>query len=97
MQLMNLLNKVINQGVSEMELNIVKQKTESALQFSEMNIGNRALNLAYFEMIGNVEIINHQMENYNRVTVDDIQRIAAEVMREQNESVMYYCKKGGAA
>ncbi|HMR46621.1 MAG TPA: pitrilysin family protein [Bacteroidia bacterium] len=93
----NLLNKVINQGVSEMELNIVKQKTESALQFSEMNIGNRALNLAYFEMIGNVEIINHQMENYNRVTVDDIQRIAAEVMREQNESVMYYCKKGGAA
>ena len=92
-----LLNKVINQGVSEMELNIVKQKTESALQFSEMNIGNRALNLAYFEMIGNVETINHQMENYNRVTVDDIQRIVAEVMREQNESVMYYCKKGGAA
>lgn len=62
------LAKITSELISEKELTIVQQKTESALVFSEMNIANRALNLAYFEMIGGAELINKQIESYRSVT-----------------------------
>ena len=75
-------------------MKIVKQKTESALIFSEVNIGNRALNLAYFEMIGGAEKINKQLQQYEAVNSNDVQQVAKTILKKENESSIYYCKKG---
>ena len=91
-----LLQLVVNDGVQEKEMKIVKQKTESTLVFSEVNIGNRALNLAYFEMIGSAEKINNQLQQYEVVTANNVQQVAKTIFKKENESSIYYCKKGVA-
>ena len=58
-----------------------------------MNIANRALNLAYFEMIGGAELINKQIESYRSVTREKILSVAKNIFRQENESVLYYKTK----
>lgn len=87
------IKKIIDAPVAERELNKVRQKAESGLIFGEMNHDNRALNLAYFEMLGDVNLINKQIENYRNVTAEQIQRVASEIFKESNSSVLYYLAK----
>lgn len=89
----NEIAKITSELISEKELTIVQQKTESALVFSEMNIANRALNLAYFEMIGGAELINKQIDAYRSVTKEKILSVAKNIFRQKNESVLYYKTK----
>jgi predicted Zn-dependent peptidase len=84
------LVKISEQLITDKELMTVKQKTEAALVFSEVNFANRALNLAYFEMLGNASLINEQLKTYSAVTQYDVQKTAAEIFKPENESVMYY-------
>ncbi|MBL0340505.1 MAG: insulinase family protein [Bacteroidetes bacterium] len=87
------IQKMIEQKVTERELNKVKQKAESGLIFGEMNHDNRALNLAYFEMLGDANLINDQIESYRKVDADQIQKIAKSILKEDNSSVLYYLAK----
>ena len=66
---------------------------ESGLVFGDMNHASRALNLAYFEMLGDAEYANRQIEFYRNVTADQIRRNAQEIFREENSSVLYYHSK----
>jgi zinc protease len=75
------------------ELTKVKNKIESGLIFSEMNIGNKALNLAYFEMLGNAADANRQVEYYGKVNAADMQKIASQVFVPGNCSTLYYLSK----
>ncbi len=72
------------------ELEKVKNKIESALVYSEVNILNKAINLAYFDMLGNAELINQQTDFYRNVSVEDIQNVAKEIFTEQNCSEIIY-------
>lgn len=76
--------------INEFELTKVKQQVESGLVFNEMGIANKALNLCYFEMLGNAADVNNQAGNYNSVTTDEIQEVASQIFREENASVIYY-------
>ncbi len=89
----NELHRISNELVSEKELTIVCQKTESALVFSEIGIANRALNLAYFEMLGDVNLINNQLDTYSKITREQIKDVAATLFVPTNESVLYYLAK----
>ncbi|HMT29526.1 MAG TPA: pitrilysin family protein [Bacteroidia bacterium] len=87
------IGKIVNEAISEREMNKVRQKAESGLIFGEMNHANRALNLAYFEMLGDAELINNEIDAYRNVSATDIKRIATEIFREENSSVLYYLSK----
>jgi predicted Zn-dependent peptidase len=84
------LLQIVEKGITTQELMTVKQKTESALAFSELNIANRALNMAYFEMIGDVQLVNQQMSSYASVDEKQIQHLATNLFHANNESLMYY-------
>jgi len=62
--------------VSEVELQKVKNKIESTLQFSEINILDKAMNLAYAELLGDADLINQEILKYQSVTRDDILKTA---------------------
>jgi zinc protease len=87
------LEKLIHQGPDDRELNKVKNKVESTLVFSEMNVSNKAMNLAYFELLGDAAMINNEVEKYARVTVEDIKREAGNIFKESNCSTLYYYSK----
>ena len=81
-------------GVVENELQKIKNKMETQEKFSLMNILNIAMKLSYSELLGDANIINTELEDYNKVTIQDIKRIAQKVFIKENTSVLeYYAKK----
>lgn len=83
----------IKKEVTIEELEKVKNKVEAGLVFAEINIANKALNLAYFEMLGDAENANRQTLLYNAVMPADVTRIANEILTDNNCSTLYYCAK----
>ena len=78
-------------GADEMEK--VKNKVESTMVFSEIDLSGRALNLAIAEYMGDVNLINTEIESYRKVTAEDIRQQAKQLFRDTNCSVLYYLSK----
>lgn len=87
------LQQVIAEQISEDELTKVKNKIESYLVFGETNVLNRAMNLAYFEMLGDANGVNKEIEKYTSVTGKQMHNIAADVFRKENCSTLRYFSK----
>jgi zinc protease len=79
----------------ERELEKVKNKVESTLVFSESNILNKAINLAFFELLENPNQINEEVKLYQQITLEDMQRLAKAVFTQENCSELYYKAKQG--
>lgn len=76
--------------VAEKELQKWKNQIESTLLFSETNVLNKAINLAFFEVLGDAELINREKALYQSVTPDDIYRVANEILIDSNCSELLY-------
>lgn len=74
----------------EKELEKVKNRYEAEQTIKSVNFLNNAVNMAYFELIGQAEDVNDEVRNYHSVTPQDIQRVANKVFKEENSSVLYY-------
>jgi predicted Zn-dependent peptidase len=79
--------------VTERELRKVKNRVESTWVFSQAQILNKAMNLAFFEFFNHAGAINEEMERYRRITPGDITAKAKELFRDNNLSVLYYHAK----
>jgi predicted Zn-dependent peptidase len=88
-----LLTDLVRKPVGERELKRHIHKSESSIAFSNMSILNKAMNLAYFELIGDTELINTEQQMYEKITPEMLSGSAAELFREENCSVIYYHKK----
>jgi zinc protease len=89
----NAIDEVIadlSKTLTEKELNKVKNKTESLLAFEDMSVMNRANNLAFYELLGQPELINEEGNLYNAVTMPEILSAAAYMFRAENSSTLYY-------
>jgi zinc protease len=76
--------------ISAEELQKLQNKVESTILFAETNILSKAMNLAQYELLGDPNLINMQVEKYSEVTVEDIHRVANEMFVESNCSKLYY-------
>jgi len=84
------LNKLKNELVPHDELMKVKNKTESTMVFAEMSLLEKAMNLAYFELMGDAENLNHETEKYLAITSEEIQKQAQQIFRIENLSTLVY-------
>ncbi len=87
------LNNLITKPVPEEELQKVKNKAEAVLVFSEISVLGRAMALSYYEMLGDAEMFNHEVERYLSVQVGDIQKTAATLFQPDRKNVLYYKAK----
>ncbi len=87
------IEKIKNNPVSKNELLKVKNKIESTRAFGETSVLNKAMNLAIAELLGDASEVNKEVEHYQNVTSNDIQRIANEILNERNCSTLIYAKK----
>ncbi|NCD70067.1 M16 family metallopeptidase [Mucilaginibacter agri] len=76
--------------VPEDELTKVKNKTESTLMFSEMSLLDKAMNLAYYELLGDAEALNHEADKYLQITAEQIKEQANRIFRKGNSSTLVY-------
>lgn len=89
------IEKIKTTLVEGEELQKVKNKIESTMLFSELSILDKAMNLAYYEVLGNAAHYNMETAKYLDVCAEDVQRIANEIFRKENSSTLWYQAKGG--
>ncbi|WP_071134365.1 M16 family metallopeptidase [Millionella massiliensis] len=88
--LWNELERMKNEPVGDYELEKVKNKFEANNVFGEINVLNKAMNLAYFEMLGDAALINDEVAQHNSVTRDEIQEVSRRIFRPENSSTLLY-------
>lgn len=84
------LDRIKNEPVPEQELTKVKNKMESTMVFSEMSLLDKSMNLAYFELLGDADLLNSETGKYLSVSADEIQKQAQHIFRKENSSTLYY-------
>ncbi|HQI88752.1 MAG TPA: insulinase family protein, partial [Tenuifilum sp.] len=82
-----------NTLVDANELEKVKNKFEANFLFEQENVLNNAMNLAYYEMLGDANLLNNELQRYSSVTSEDIRRVAANTLDVKNSSTLYYKSK----
>jgi len=83
--------------IDDHELQKIKNKAESNLIFSEMSALNKAINLAFFELLGDADIINQEAAIYQNISAADLHRVAQALFRKENCSQLCYIAKQEAA
>lgn len=76
--------------VSEEELEKVKNKFESTQIFGNINYLNVATNLAWFELNGQAEDMEREVERYRAITSARLREVALKAFRKENGVVLYY-------
>ena len=87
------LEKMRTEKVTAAELQKVKNKVESLIAFEDMSLTNRANSLAFYELLGDAEQMNHELEKYNVVTEEDILNESRIIFRPENSNTLYYYSK----
>ena len=85
-----ILREISLNGATSDEIIKVKNQTEATLAFSEVELLNRAMNLAFAANAGNVDWANDDAEIIRNLTADDINNAAKHVLRPENGSTLYY-------
>ena len=89
-EVQNILDELIELGPTSEELLKVKNQAEATIEFGEIEVMNRAMNLAFAKLSGDANLVNEEIDRIEKVTVTDIKRVAGEILREENANTMYY-------
>ena len=87
------VEKIKNEILDAKELQKVINKTESVICFEDMSIMNRAHSLAYYELLGDADLMNKELGMYQKVTPAMIQHTAQEIFQDSNRNTLYYYSK----
>ena len=85
-----ILDELIEKRIDLLELEKVQNKFESAQIFGYTNHINLARNLAYYEILGNANFINKEVELYRSVTPEQLQQVAKNIFVKEKCSSLYY-------
>jgi predicted Zn-dependent peptidase len=91
----DILNALKTDKISARELEKHKNKIESSICFSNISILNKAMNLAFYELIGEPELINTEQDKYQEITADAMRGAAESIFQEGNCSTLYYLREVG--
>lgn len=85
-----ILQEVMQEGITEDELQKVKNQALSTLAFGEVEVMNRAMNLAFAKLSGDANLVNEEKGIIEGITKQHIDRVAKEILTESNSTVLYY-------
>jgi zinc protease len=84
----NCLKEVKNKEISELELDRLKIKIRTAREFQDQGLLNRAMNLCFFELLGDANGINEEHYIYQAITPKMLKLVAGEVLQKENCSLL---------
>ena len=87
------MEKLKSGEISDYELEKVKNKFEANTLFGELNVMNKAMNLGYYQMIGDLELINREVEIYRSLMREEVADFSQRVFRPENSSTLIYRAK----
>ena len=60
------------------------------IAFEDMSITNRAASLAMYELMGDADLINKELDRYRAVTAEQILQECKIIFEEKNSNTLYY-------
>ena len=84
------IKKLITDGITETELQRVKNFVEMDIASNYTNVLNKAEGLAMAEMLGDANLVNTEIDKFLSVTADDIRDVAEQLLKEERGATMYY-------
>ena len=72
------------------EMEKVKNKFEASTVFSNTSILNKAISLSFYELIGNAELINTEVDEYRNVSEKMVEAATGKYFIPENCSTLYY-------
>ncbi len=79
-----------NTEVPLREMEKVKNKFEANTLFGELNVMNKALNLGFYEMLGDLDLINREVSLYRAIDAERIRACCRRIFRPENNSTLVY-------
>ncbi len=80
----------VETGITDHELEKVKNQALSTLEFAEVEVLNRAMSLAFAALSGDADLVNRERGIVEAVEGIEINRLAKQMLKEENSSVLYY-------
>lgn len=87
------VEKMKTQLVDEKELQKVINKTESTMLFEDMAVMSRANSLAFYELLGDAQLMNTELGIYQSITAEELMEESKKIFDENNSSTLYYLAK----
>ena len=87
------LQDLIEGNISDYEMEKVKNKFEANMLMGEINIMNKALNLGFYAMTGDITLLNREAEVYRSLTREQIMDFSARCFDKRNSSTLIYRAK----
>lgn len=87
------INALKHLDISDYELEKVKNKFEANTLFGEINVMNKAMNLGYYAMLGDLSLINREVDIYRSLNAADIHDFAQRIFTPENSSTLIYRAK----
>lgn len=82
------MEKIQSAVIPSSELDRIMNKIRTAKEFSDQGILNRAMNLCFYELLGDAERINEEDDHYKKITSESLLRVAKETLRKSNCSLL---------
>jgi predicted Zn-dependent peptidase len=87
------IQKVREENIQQSELEKVKNKTESIIAFEDMSVMSRAGSLAFYELLGNADLMNTELGKYQEVSAGEMKDFSKEFLNESNSNTLHYYSK----
>lgn len=87
------LHRLVEEPVGEYELCKVQNKFEANITFGELNVMNKAMNLGYYRLLGDMRLLNGEVDIYRSITAEEIARYIQSHLKPERSATLIYRKK----
>jgi predicted Zn-dependent peptidase len=87
-EIWKMIDEFVCEEMSLVELERLNIKIRTAREFQDQGLLNRAMNLCYFELLGDAEGINEDAKVYESISPKHINMIAKDLLKKKNCSVL---------
>ncbi len=84
------LNALISNPPAKKELDKVKNKFEATKQYTHSDILHKAVDLAYYELLGDADLLNKEIDIYRKITTGQIEECAGKILDLSTSTTLFY-------
>ena len=89
----NEISLISETRIDNHDLEKIKNKIESNMIFSNLSVLNKAMNLGYYELLGDVNLWNDELGIYKSITREDIRNTAGTLLKPEVRNILFYNKQ----
>lgn len=86
------LDLISNKLVDNEEFRKVKNKAVADQKFSRISVLSKAMSLGYFELLGDADLWNNEINIYQKISRNEIRAAARKIFQSTNQSILTYNK-----